>query len=121
WVAARHACADRWQPQHEQAYGGFAAQLAVREKDLQRAADAATAEERRALAAADRERQQQERQERQERQRAAERRRRAAEEAPVYQEPRGLRCNDGTLSPSCTCGGPHRGCCSHHGGVAGCG
>lgn len=31
-----------------------------------------------------------------------------------------LRCNDGTLSPTCTCGGPRRGCCSHHGGVAGC-
>jgi hypothetical protein len=31
-----------------------------------------------------------------------------------------LSCNDGTLSPSCVCGGSHRGCCSHHGGVAGC-
>ena len=31
-----------------------------------------------------------------------------------------LRCVDGTLSPSCVCGGPRRGCCSHHGGVAGC-
>lgn len=31
-----------------------------------------------------------------------------------------LRCADGTLSPTCTCGGSHRGCCSHHGGVAGC-
>jgi hypothetical protein len=31
-----------------------------------------------------------------------------------------LRCNDGTLSPSCVCGGSHRGCCSHHGGVDGC-
>jgi len=31
-----------------------------------------------------------------------------------------LMCNDGTESPSCTCGGSHRGCCSHHGGVAGC-
>lgn len=32
----------------------------------------------------------------------------------------GLLCNDGTVSPSCTCGGSHRGCCSWHGGVAGC-
>jgi hypothetical protein len=32
----------------------------------------------------------------------------------------GLLCNDGTLSPTCTCGGPHRGCCSWHGGIAGC-
>jgi hypothetical protein len=32
-----------------------------------------------------------------------------------------LRCRDGTLSPSCICGqGSKRGCCSHHGGVAGC-
>jgi hypothetical protein len=31
-----------------------------------------------------------------------------------------LLCNDGTPSPSCVCGGSHRGCCSHHGGVAGC-
>ncbi|HEX6242818.1 MAG TPA: hypothetical protein VFZ61_18020 [Polyangiales bacterium] len=32
----------------------------------------------------------------------------------------GLLCNDGTLSPSCSCGGSWRGCCSWHGGVAGC-
>lgn len=31
-----------------------------------------------------------------------------------------LRCCDGTASPSCVCGGSHRGCCSHHGGVCGC-
>lgn len=31
-----------------------------------------------------------------------------------------LMCRDGSLSPSCVCGGSHRGCCSHHGGVAGC-
>lgn len=31
-----------------------------------------------------------------------------------------LRCNDGTRSPTCVCGGGHRGCCSHHGGVWGC-
>lgn len=31
-----------------------------------------------------------------------------------------LLCNDGSLSPSCTCGGNRQGCCSHHHGVAGC-
>lgn len=32
-----------------------------------------------------------------------------------------LLCNDGTLSPTCTCGrGSYRGCCSHHGGVSSC-
>lgn len=31
-----------------------------------------------------------------------------------------LLCRDGSLSPTCVCGGPRRGCCSHHGGVAGC-
>jgi len=31
-----------------------------------------------------------------------------------------LLCNDGTRSPSCVCGGSHRGCCSWHGGVGGC-
>jgi hypothetical protein len=31
-----------------------------------------------------------------------------------------LLCGDGTLSPSCVCGGSRRGCCSRHGGVAGC-
>jgi hypothetical protein len=31
-----------------------------------------------------------------------------------------LLCCDGSGSPSCTCGNPHRGCCSHHGGVCGC-
>lgn len=31
-----------------------------------------------------------------------------------------LRCCDGSDSPSCTCGSPRRGCCSHHGGVCGC-
>jgi hypothetical protein len=30
------------------------------------------------------------------------------------------KCCDGTLSPSCGCGGG-RGCCSRHGGVCGCG
>ena len=46
-------------------------------------------------------------------QRAEERRQRAYDYSP-------LRCSDGTLSPSCTCGGSYRGCCSWHGGVAGC-
>jgi hypothetical protein len=31
-----------------------------------------------------------------------------------------LRCNDGTRSPTCVCGGSWRGCCSWHGGVDGC-
>ena len=32
-----------------------------------------------------------------------------------------LLCRDGSLSPSCVCGqASRRGCCSHHGGVAGC-
>ncbi len=31
-----------------------------------------------------------------------------------------LLCCDGTISPSCSCHGPHRGCCSHHSGVCGC-
>lgn len=34
--------------------------------------------------------------------------------------PKALQCCDGTLSPSCVCGGSRRGCCSHHGGVCGC-
>lgn len=47
----------------------------------------------------------------------------AAPPAPVPAAPAGgghLRCGDGSLSPSCMCGGSHRGCCSRHGGVAGC-
>jgi hypothetical protein len=31
-----------------------------------------------------------------------------------------LQCSDGTRSPSCGCGYSWQGCCSHHGGVAGC-
>jgi hypothetical protein len=31
-----------------------------------------------------------------------------------------LKCCDGSLSPTCTCGSPGRGCCSRHGGVCGC-
>ncbi len=73
-------------------------------------------------------RQQQEiaRHEREERRRqeAEERERRRAERAAAAAQ-RGcelapLLCRDGSLSPSCICGGSHRGCCSHHGGVAGC-
>ncbi|WP_437591506.1 hypothetical protein [Sorangium sp. So ce1000] len=50
-----------------------------------------------------------------------------AKEAPLlraeraeFEELRGLLCRDGTMSPTCRCLGPHRGCCSHHRGVAGC-
>jgi hypothetical protein len=31
-----------------------------------------------------------------------------------------LLCCDGMPSPTCKCGNPKRGCCSHHGGVCGC-
>lgn len=40
--------------------------------------------------------------------------------APASDRTRYLLCRDGTTSPSCVCGGPRRGCCSRHGGVAGC-
>jgi hypothetical protein len=61
----------------------------------------------------------------------AERRRIAAEQAEKRRlaeeerrqrasEPKSVQCCDGTLSPSCMCGGSLRGCCSHHGGVCGC-
>jgi hypothetical protein len=33
---------------------------------------------------------------------------------------RRVQCCDNSLSPSCLCNGPHRGCCSHHGGICGC-
>lgn len=52
----------------------------------------------------------------------AEEQRQAAEERQRMKEmyPNGvLMCNDGTESPTCSCPGK-RGCCSHHGGVAGC-
>ena len=58
-------------------------------------------------------RQEQQRQERRRLERASRRRRRGGGGGR-------LRCRDGTLSPSCMCGGSRRGCCSHHGGVAGC-
>ncbi len=40
--------------------------------------------------------------------------------ASVPSSPRSIKCCDGTLSPTCVCGGSRRGCCSHHGGVCGC-
>ena len=40
--------------------------------------------------------------------------------APPPEEDRALLCCDGTASPTCTCNGPRRGCCSHHKGVCGC-
>lgn len=56
--------------------------------------------------------------------RAAERARRREEAAREAAQRRWayapLLCNDGTRSPTCICGGSHRGCCSWHGGVAGC-
>lgn len=42
------------------------------------------------------------------------------EEQAEFEENRMYLCRDGTPSPSCSCNGPKRGCCSHHGGVAGC-
>jgi hypothetical protein len=42
----------------------------------------------------------------------------AASSAPTGDTP--LVCNDGELSPTCTCGGNHRGCCSSHRGIRGC-
>lgn len=56
--------------------------------------------------------------------RAASAERRALQEQARKQRSWGsarLRCNDGTLSPTCNCGrSSNRGCCSWHGGVAGC-
>ncbi|UQA62658.1 hypothetical protein [Polyangium aurulentum] len=40
--------------------------------------------------------------------------------SPPPDPDRPLLCCDGTLSPSCTCNGPRKGCCSHHKGVCGC-
>lgn len=51
--------------------------------------------------------------------RGAERPEPAACASPWARAP--LRCVDGWLSPTCTCGREsRRGCCSGHGGVAGC-
>ncbi len=71
------------------------------EKAEQRRRAAEAREEKRRLAAEERER----------------RRKAAAERRRMYSS---LVCNDGSLSPSCVCGGSWRGCCSHHGGVSGC-
>lgn len=43
----------------------------------------------------------------------------AAEERARRAANRSLVCGDGSTS-GCACAGSHRGCCSHHGGVAGC-
>jgi hypothetical protein len=72
----------------------------------------AAADERRRIAAEQHERALQEAAAR--RQRAREE---AAERARAYSP---LVCGDGTLSPTCVCGGSWRGCCSHHQGVSGC-
>lgn len=67
----------------------------------------------------ERERQQEERARRLEEAREAA----AARAASAREQRRGslrLMCCDGTLSPSCLCDGPRRGCCSHHKGVCGC-
>ena len=53
-------------------------------------------------------------------QEAAEARAEAARDRADREASRGLVCGDGTLSPTCLCHGNHRGCCSHHGGIAGC-
>ncbi len=55
-----------------------------------------------------------------ERRKAIAKRRAAAVQRRANRSSRSLLCRDGTLSPTCTCGGSRRGCCSHHGGVAGC-
>lgn len=49
----------------------------------------------------------------------AEARREAAQERQREWWSSPLRCCDGSRSPTCTKGGSHRGCCSHHGGVCG--
>jgi hypothetical protein len=53
---------------------------------------------------------------------AREEKRRLAEEERRERQsvPRSIRCCDGSLSPSCMCGGSRQGCCSHHGGICGC-
>lgn len=52
--------------------------------------------------------------------RQEEERRREIERAVSTGAGQSVRCCDGTISPSCVCGGPRRGCCSHHGGICGC-
>jgi hypothetical protein len=38
----------------------------------------------------------------------------------VPQDGTHILCNDGTISPTCSCSGSHRGCCSSGGGIARC-
>jgi hypothetical protein len=45
---------------------------------------------------------------------------RAAYDEAHKNDPPPLLCRDGSESDSCLCGEPRRGCCSSHGGVAGC-
>lgn len=126
-IADEQAALDLWQrylldPQHPDVPPRLVIELrATIARDQaalasqQRIAQArAEAEARRQAAAAERERKQADF--------AAERerRRQAAEEERANRSSGGLVCNDGTLSPTCTCAGSHRGCCSWHGGVAGC-
>jgi hypothetical protein len=73
------------------------------EMEERKAAQALAAKEKREAAAAEREE-----------------RRREAQERREERANRSLECNDGTTSPSCTCGGDWSGCCSRHGGVRGC-
>jgi hypothetical protein len=82
-------------------------------------AHAAQAEQARklAVAAAEQQRVAEEREARRQAAAAAREQQQAAYDAYASSS---LMCNDGTESPTCTCGGSHRGCCSHHGGVAGC-
>lgn len=80
-------------------------QALARQEEVARQREQARAERERKLQAAQEER---------------ERRQRAAEEARQNRESMGLLCCDGSMSPSCSCGGSHQGCCSHHGGVCGC-
>jgi hypothetical protein len=74
-----------------------------RETEERKAAQVLAAKEKREAAAAEREE-----------------RRREAQERREERANRSLECNDGTTSPSCTCGGDWSGCCSRHGGVRGC-
>ena len=45
---------------------------------------------------------------------------RHASDSDEEPEARSVKCCDGTLSPSCVCGGKLRGCCLRHKGVCGC-
>jgi hypothetical protein len=90
-----------------------AATLSARLPSMKSAADAEDARDRAAQAQVEA-RLARERAQEQAAQRAAEQREAA------HQASRRLLCADGTPSPTCMCQGSHRGCCSWHGGVAGC-